>query len=221
MTKINIGENKILRKIAILISFFCILFPSLVKANYSFEMKYPIIQHHLTTPSERRPGLKMDKVLFIVSHDTGNDLGAMHNVRYHQRTVNKMKASAHIFVDDKNIVECIPSIVNDPEVAWQVRESKPYDNVMYGKDANYYAIGVELSIKPRGNNEEAYKRYIWTIAYLCYKYGLNPETDIVGHHLLDPGRKIDPENGLCKIGKTYEKLLKDVVKEYESCITLH
>ncbi|MBV7509502.1 N-acetylmuramoyl-L-alanine amidase [Bacillus sp. sid0103] len=210
-----------MKKIALLICLFFILFPSFAEAFFSFEMKYPVTEQHLTAPSERRPGLKMHKVLFIVAHDTGNDLGARHNVIYQQKTVNKMKASAHIFVDDKDIVECIPSIVNDPEVAWQVRESKPYDNQMYGEDANYYAIGVELSIKPRGNNEEAYKRYIWTLAYLCYKYGLNPETDIVGHHLLDPKRKIDPENGLRKIGKTYEQLLQDVVKEYESCIALH
>jgi N-acetylmuramoyl-L-alanine amidase len=210
-----------LKKIALFICLFCILFPSFAEAFYSFEMKYPITEQHFTAPSERRPGLKMDKVVFIVAHDTGNDLGARHNVRYQQKTVNKMKASAHIFVDDKDIVECIPSIVNNPEVAGQVRESKPFDNQMYGEDANYHAIGVELSIKPNGNNEEAYKRYIWTLAYLCYRYGLNPKTDIVGHHILDPKRKIDPPNGLRKIGKTYEQLLQDVVKEYESCLALY
>jgi N-acetylmuramoyl-L-alanine amidase CwlA len=218
MNFVSVEEMK---KVIVLAAFLINLFPTMTKATFSFEMKYPIIERHFTIPSERRPGLPIDKVLFIVAHDTGNDLGARHNAWYQQRTVNRMKASAHIFVDDKEIVECIPSIIGKPEVAWQVRENQPYDNEMYGEDANYHAIGVELSIKPNGNDEKAYKRYVWTLAYLCYKYNLDPNVSVVGHHILDPGRKIDPKNGLRKIGKTYHQLLRDVVQEYENCIRLY
>ncbi|MBO9129218.1 N-acetylmuramoyl-L-alanine amidase [Bacillus sp. 165] len=209
-----------MKKIMIFSVILALLFPNVSHAMFSFDMKYPVIKRHFTSPSERRPGIPMKKVIFIVAHDTGNDLGARHNAWYQQRTVNRVKASAHIFVDDTDIVECIPSIVENPEIAWQVRENQPYDNNIYGEDANYSAIGVELSIKPNGNDEEAYKRYVWTLAYLCYRYHLDPHVSIVGHHILDSGRKIDPKNGLRKIGKSYNQLLHDVVQEYDNCLRL-
>ena len=49
-------------------------------------------------------------VRFIVAHDTGNPGStAAANVKYYERSRNEMSASAHIFVDDKEIVECIPA----------------------------------------------------------------------------------------------------------------
>ena len=47
---------------------------------------------------------------------------------------------------------------------------------------------------------------------------MNPAKDIVGHQVLDPGRKIDPGNGLKYMGISYSQMLKDVVKEYNECI---
>ncbi|NBI28158.1 N-acetylmuramoyl-L-alanine amidase [Chengkuizengella sp. YPA3-1-1] len=128
--------------------------------------------------------------------------------------------SAHIFVDDTGIYECIPLLTDTPEKAWHVLYQKPLDNQIFG-DANDIAAGVELCFSHlRGsiNNEEAYKRYVWVIAYICYKFGLDPTKAIIGHHILDPQRKTDPQNALSKMEKSYDQLLQDVVIEYYDCL---
>ncbi|MEM4995043.1 N-acetylmuramoyl-L-alanine amidase [Priestia sp. SB1] len=187
-----------------------------------FKMKYEIKEKYLTAPSKRRSGNKISKVKFVVSHDTGNDGStADQNVRYYQNSRNEMSASAHIFVDDKEIIECIPALTGKPEKAWHVLYGKTMDNRLYGADSNDAAIGVELCYSyQKGNidNNEAYKRYIWVVAYICYKFGLNPATKITGHHILDPERKTDPKQALEKTGRSYAQYLKDVVAEYNECI---
>jgi len=188
----------------------------------SFQQKYTIKKKYLTPHSKsprRRPGIPMEKVAFIVAHDTGNPGStAEGNVNYYEATYNKQSASAHIFVDDKEIIECIPLLTGKPEKAWHVLYNVTKDNEMYGDDANDVAGGIELCWGKGINGEEAYKRYVWVLAYACYKFGLNPSKHIVGHEILDPGRKIDPSNGLKHIGKTYQQLRNDVIKEYNECI---
>jgi hypothetical protein len=41
---------------------------------------------------------------------------------------------------------------------------------------------------------------------------------LLGHFFLDPTRKTDPVTGLAHSRRTYERLLRDVVKEYNECI---
>ncbi|MDP5276475.1 peptidoglycan recognition protein family protein [Chengkuizengella axinellae] len=189
----------------------------------SFKVKYPISKKFLTKGTKRRSGIKMSKVGFIVAHDTGNDGStALQNITYYENSNNDMSASAHIFVDDTGIYECIPLVTEAPEKAWHVQYQKTMDNQLFGDDANDIAGGVELCYSYRKgniNNEESYKRYVWIIAYICYKFGLNPAKTIVGHHILDPQRKTDPQNALSKIGKSYDLLLQDVVKEYYDCLS--
>ncbi|MFL5728792.1 MAG: hypothetical protein ACJ75J_04820 [Cytophagaceae bacterium] len=55
------------------------------------------------------------------------------------------------------------------------------------------------------------------LAYICYKFKLDPKTSITGHCFLDPQRKTDPVTGLAYSRRTYEQLLRDVVSEYEEC----
>lgn len=185
----------------------------------SFQMKYKITPMYLTTPSKRRSGNKIPKVRFVVAHDTGNaGSTARGNVRYYENSRNQMSASAHIFVDDKEIIECIPALTGTPEKAWHVLYDKPKDNQLFGDDANDAAIGIELCYGGEINNEEAYKRYVWVLAYTCYKFGLDPAKHITGHFILDPGRKTDPENALRKMGKSFKQLINDVVKEYRECL---
>ena len=50
-----------------------------------------------------------------------------------------MVASAHIFVDDKEAIICIPVT----EVAWHVLLNTTIDNQWYHADADYAAFGVE------------------------------------------------------------------------------
>ncbi|WP_235929812.1 peptidoglycan recognition protein family protein [Chengkuizengella marina] len=186
-------------------------------------MKYSINKKYLTSGTKRRSGIKMPRVGFIVAHDTGNDGStALQNIKYYENSRNIMSASAHIFVDHTGIYECIPALTGTPEKAWHVQYQKTMDNQLFGDDANDIAIGVELCYSyKRGNisNEESYKRYAWILAYICYKFGLNPSKAIVGHHILDPQRKTDPQNSLSKLGKSYDQLLKDVIKEYYECLS--
>ncbi|NBI30261.1 peptidoglycan recognition protein family protein [Chengkuizengella marina] len=189
----------------------------------SFKIKYPITKKYLTTGTKRRSGIMLAKLEFIVAHDTGNDGStALQNINYYENSKNTISASAHIFVDDKGIYECIPLLTGPPEKAWHVQYQKPIDNELFGDDANDIAAGVELCYSNNHgniNNEDAYKRYVWVLAYLCYKFGLDPAKKIIGHHILDPKRKTDPQNAFLKMEKSYEQFLQDVVIEYFECLS--
>lgn len=184
-----------------------------------FKQKYQIIPRYLTPGTKRRSGkLIAPGVRFIVAHDTGNpNSTANGNVRYYQNSVNEMSASAHIFVDDREIVECIPALTGTPEKAWHVLYGVPADNNLYGFDANDTAIGVEYCYGTRISAGEAYNRYVWVMAFICYKFTLDPRRAIVGHFFLDPLRKTDPVTGLAHSRRTYEQMLHDVVAEFTAC----
>jgi N-acetylmuramoyl-L-alanine amidase len=184
----------------------------------NFTLKYPIVAKYLTTPSKRRSGLLMSKVVFVVAHDTGNPKStARGNVNYYQNSRDEISASAHLFVDDKEIIECIPALTATPEKAWHVFYNVTTDNQLYGVNANDAAIGVEYCYGGTINADEAYKRYVWVIAYICWKFNLNPQTAITGHCFLDPKRKTDPVTGLMQSRRTYEQLLRDVNTEFIEC----
>lgn len=184
----------------------------------SFKMKYEIIPRYLTGPSKRRPCIRMEKCRFLVAHDTGNPGStASGNVSYYERSRNDMSASAHTFIDDKQIIECIPFLTGPSEKAWHVIYDVTTDNRMFGDDANDVAGGVELCYGGNINLQEAYKRYVWYVAYACYVKGLNPAKDITGHYILDPQRKTDPMNAFKLLGKTFEGFIRDVVNEFEEC----
>jgi N-acetylmuramoyl-L-alanine amidase len=190
-----------------------------------FLNRYQIIPQYIPPFSMRRSCKPINNVVFIVAHDTGNfGSTALNNVNYYIRTCNGdnndpnwKNASAHIFVDDISIIECVPALTNPPEKAWHVLYSVTADNFLYGCDANDAAIGVEYCFGTNINADEAYKRYIWVMAFICFKFKLNAETAICGHFFLDPQRRRDPINGLSYSRRTYEQLLRDVVHEYQIC----
>lgn len=183
----------------------------------AFKQKYDILKDYLPAGTKRRPGGKI-QVRFIVAHDSGNPGStAKGNINYYRNTPT-IAASAQIFNDDKEIRECIPALTGTPERAYHVIYDVTTDNKMFGDDANDIAIGVEYCWGGKINATESYKRYVWVLAYLCYKFGLDPARDIVGHDTLDPKRKIDPTNGLKKsVGLTFAKLISDVKAEYKEC----
>ena len=158
----------------------------------------------------------ISKVRFLVAHDTGNPGStAAENVAWYIRTRNEQSASAHLFVDDKEIIECVPAMTS-PEKAWHVLYGVRKDNDLYGVNANDAAIGVEYCYGGRIDSDLAYEKYVWMLARLCQLYLLNPAKDIVGHYFLDPNRKTDPVTGLARSRRTYEQLIRDVVSEYAS-----
>lgn len=183
-----------------------------------FKMKYTIEKMYLTTPSKRRSGIKMDKVKFVVAHDTGNPGStAINNVKYYERSRDQMSASAHIFVDDRQIIECIPIVLDKPEKAWHVIYDVKTDNNMFGDDANDVAGGIELCYGGKINNNEAYKRFVWVVAYVCHVHAIDPLKMITGHYILDPKRKTDPQASLKLVGKTMQSFIEDVQKELKDC----
>ena len=186
----------------------------------TFNVKYQIGSKYLTKPSKRRSGLAISPgVKFLVAHDTGNPGSTANgNVRYYENSKDVMSASAHIFVDDKEIIECIPAlVVSAPEKAWHVLYNLPTDDQLFGCNANDAAIGFEYCYGGSIDADEAYRKYVWVMAYACHKYSLDPKRSIVGHFFLDPQRKTDPVTGLASSRRTYEQLLRDVVTEFEVC----
>jgi N-acetylmuramoyl-L-alanine amidase len=180
--------------------------------------RYTVTKNYLTAPSKRRSGILMPSVQFIVAHDTGNPGStARANVSYYENSRDQMSASAHLFVDDKEIIECVPALTGPAEKAWHVVYDTPIDNSIFGDDANDIAIGVELCFGGRINMAEAYKRYVYTLAAICHRFDLNPITKITGHYIIDPKRKIDPQNSLKMIGKNLVDLKKDVEAELKFC----
>ncbi|WP_028553164.1 peptidoglycan recognition protein family protein [Paenibacillus sp. UNC451MF] len=191
----------------------------------TFKMKYEIIPRYLpgtvTAPSVRRSCLPIHKVHFMVAHDTGNPSStASGNVAYYTRSAYErdQEASAHLFVDDKEIIECIPFLTSDsPEKAWHVQYNTSIDNMIYGFDANDAAGGIELCYGGSINLSEAYTRYVWVMAYACYRFGLDPVKHITGHYILDPTRKVDPKNAFSLLCISFDDFIQDVASEYREC----
>lgn len=186
----------------------------------AFNDLFTIEKMYIPAPTRRRSGISLPKVRFLVAHDTGNPgSSARSNVQWYIdtcRSVEKDKvSSAHLFVDDKHIYECIPALTAPPEKAWHVLYKKTKDNELYGLNANDGAIGVEYCYGAGIDANKAYHKYLWILAKLCYEFNLNPSTDIVGHCVLDPLRKTDPQTGLHASGRSYAQLLKDVVVAYD------
>jgi N-acetylmuramoyl-L-alanine amidase CwlA len=166
--------------------------------------------------TKRRSGTKISKVIFFVDHDTGNPNSTAHgNVTYFIKSANEMSASAHIFIDDKEAIMCIPCLDN-PEKAWHVIYSNPKDNELFGDDANDIAIGMELCYFPndKARSLKAYNKYIEVAVYLAKFHNVDP-LKRSGHFELDPQRKTDPSNALKYIGKTYQDMKNDIVKKYK------
>lgn len=186
--------------------------------------QFNILTDYLPLGTRRRglslaaPGPDPQKARFLVAHDTGNPGStAAGNIRYYRNTYQTtLPASAHLFVDDHEIRECVPALTALPEKAWHVLYDRREDNILYGCNANDAAIGVEYCYGGSINADEAYRRYVWLLAYLCVHFSLDPRRDVTGHCFLDPGRKTDPVSGLLQSRRSFSQLLSDVVATFQS-----
>lgn len=165
-----------------------------------------ITQSYIPISTKRRSGQKLLGAKFIVPHDTGNPGStAEQNVRYYINSANDLEASAHAFVDDKGVIECIP----ETEKAWHVRYSETLDNSLFGGDANDWALGIELCFGGTIDNKKAYDNYVEYIASKLKKYSLT-SAKVAGHFQLDPSRRRDPMDAFKMIGKTWDGFKKDL-----------
>lgn len=188
------------------------------------KTKYKIERRYINKRKNVRPGTRLTTggPAFFVAHDTGNPgADAEAHYKYFNRQTDR-DASAQVFIDDERILEIIPTGTGpDPgEKAWHVRYNVTTDNERYGHDANDTALGVELCYGGKINFSEAYKRFVWYLAYCCDKWSKNPSTHIASHKQLDPGRKNDCEQGLKAGGKTLKDLIADVAVEMAAPITV-
>jgi N-acetylmuramoyl-L-alanine amidase len=161
--------------------------------------KYLVTNRFIKKDLKQRPGGNRIP-RYAVAHDTGNpDSTAQQNFKYFNS--RPLDASAHVFIDDNEILVIIPL----HEKAWHVR----YDV----SDANEWAIGVEICYGPSIDFHEAYLRYVWFFAYLCDMFQWNPETHIKGHFELDPKRRTDPLNSFHQYDKSFPFFIEDVKYE--------
>lgn len=126
------------------------------------------------------------KVKYIVIHWTGNKNDtAANNANYFRST--KRNASAHYFVDNKEIVQ----VVEDHNAAWHVGDGKG----RYGI-TNNNSIGIELCGTNGGIGEPTILQALELVTMLMKKYGV-PLEGVVRHW--DASRKTCPwpwyENG--------------------------
>lgn len=166
------------------------------------------VRYDLLPIGTRRNGealhTKDGKPKFAVIHDTGNkDTTAQNNVNYYKNTYNvpwSQVASAHIFVDDKECIICIPVT----ECAWHVLLNTPIDNQWYNADADYAAFGVEACyFTDRKRSLKSLENAARVMAYLTKFWKINYKTEMPGHQDIQ-NNKQDPGNLLeaCGLGRS-------------------
>lgn len=120
-------------------------------------------------------------------------------------------ASAHIFVDDKECIVCIPVT----EKAWHVLYNTPTDNQWYNADANDVAFGVEGSYFPSSQkrSRKSLDNMARVLAYLCNYWDIDYKTEVPGHQDIQAD-KIDPGNLLeaCGYSRNVKHLDKQIAK---------
>ncbi|ELN1760840.1 peptidoglycan recognition family protein [Staphylococcus pseudintermedius] len=153
---------------------------------------------------------------FAVFHDTGNrDSTAQNNVDYYRNTYNidwAYTASAHVFVDDKECIICIPVT----EKAWHVLYDTPIDNNWYDDDANDIAFGLEACyFSDRDRTLKSLDNACRVMGALCASWDINPRNEMPGHQDIQFDKQ-DPGNILeaAGYGRSDMHIIDDLVVKY-------
>lgn len=125
------------------------------------------------------------KIKYIVIHYVGAVSSAKNNVDYFYD--KDRKASAHYFVDEKSIWQC----VDDSNIAWHCGGAKVY----YNECRNSNSIGIELCCKKDAKGtwyfeEQTVQNAIELIQYLMELHGIKIE-NVIRHY--DVTHKVCPE----------------------------
>lgn len=121
------------------------------------------------------------KIKYIVIHDTGNtDKGADAEAHFTLHNRGDRGASAHYFVDDKQILR----IIKDEDRSWAVGDGRG----KYGI-TNENSLNIEMCINSDGDFNKTYLNTLRLTKYLMEKYNI-PLENVVRHY--DASRKLCP-----------------------------
>lgn len=154
---------------------------------------------------------KGEKIKYITVHDTGNpDRGADAEAHFKLHDRADRGASAHYFVDDKQILR----IIRDDDKSWHCGDGKG----KYGI-TNENSIGIEMCINSDGNFDKTYKNTLDLVKHLMGKYNV-PIHKVVRHY--DASRKICPNTWEQNNWEMWNKFKSDlqVKKDYTTNINL-
>jgi hypothetical protein len=117
-----------------------------------------------------------------IIHWTGN-IGYKANAVANRNFFNRRTGtygSAHIIGDCESIIAVLPYLPGSAEMAYHVG-ANTYFTSYFGTYPNSRTLGYEMCVNRDGNFRESYKRAVWTMAYWCFIYGWNPQTDVMRH----------------------------------------
>ena len=121
------------------------------------------------------------KIKYISIHDTGNKRrGADAEAHFNFFNGGDRGASAHYFVDDKQILR----IIKDEHKSWHCGDGRGLNGI-----TNDNSIGIEMCINSDGDFNKTYLHTLKLTKYLMKKYNI-PLENVVRHY--DASRKICP-----------------------------
>lgn len=140
-------------------------------------MGYKIEEKLLPVNKYTRPGKKITTKGVVIhwTANMGKGANAMAHYRYFSQAT--VTASAHYFVDDKQILRIIP----ENEMAYHVG-AKSYKTNYFGSYPNNCLVGVEMCVNPDGDFNKTYWASVWLCADILYRHKLNPDKDLVRHY---------------------------------------
>ncbi|AID45417.1 N-acetylmuramoyl-L-alanine amidase [Candidatus Arthromitus sp. SFB-mouse-NL] len=159
---------------------------------------------------------KGEKIKYITVHDTGNpDRGADAEAHFKLHDRADRGASAHYFVDDKQILR----IIRDDDKSWHCGDGKG----KYGI-TNENSIGIEMCINSDGDFNKTYQNTLDLVKYLMNKYNISIDK-VVRHY--DASRKSCPDTWKQDNWEMWNKFKSDLLrldaknhKDYTPSITL-
>ncbi len=153
---------------------------------------------------------KGEKIKYITVHDTGNpNKGADAEAHFKLHDRADRGASAHYFVDDKQILR----IIRDEDKSWHCGDGKG----KYGI-TNENSIGIEMCINSDGDFNKTYQNTLDLVKHLMGKYNILIDR-VVRHY--DASRKSCPNNWSKNNWDKWNKFKSDLqVKDYTTNINL-
>ena len=159
------------------------------------EIKEKLVKYNFSSRNN-------EQIKYIVIHDTGNT-GKESDTNAYFNYFNSCdrQASAHYFVDDKQILR----IIKDEDKAWHCGDGKGKYNI-----ANGNSIGIEMCINSDGDFEKTKQNTLYLIKILVEKYNIDLD-NIVRHY--DASRKTCPYIMSKNNWEEWEKF-KETIKQY-------